>query len=164
MVSNERKKKVYWGILFYSGWKFWLAIIISLLANIFFLLYCWHCLWYFTSLTFKFRLCIILLSSAPGCCRNWVSASFWLVILCHLEHVSFFMSLIVWFFIKKKDNLQFNHTKHKLWVSPEEGWGDQHRAGAPLLHRQAERLGVVQSGEKMVLSKPYAIFQYLKGV
>lgn len=74
-----------------------------------------------------------------------------------------FVSLFVCFFIKK-DNLQASHTKYKLLVSPEKGQDDDHRAGAPLLFRQARRVRVVQSGEKKILLRHYSIFQYLKGI
>lgn len=54
-MSNSvkwRGKNVYWGVLFYSGQKIWLAIINILLTNIFSLLSCSHRLPYFASLTF----------------------------------------------------------------------------------------------------------------
>lgn len=121
-VSNEgggEGRVVYWGVLFYSGWKFWLAIINALLASIFPLLSCWYRLPYFTSLTLNLKLCTFLPCSAAsaGCCRNCVPACFWLVILCHLEHVHclFFAFLTACFFIK--NNVQVSHTKHKLMRS-----------------------------------------------
>lgn len=167
-----KKNKVYRGIIFYSGWNFWVAIIISLLANIFFLLYCWHCLPSFTSLTFNLRLC--LYSFAFFCSRLLQKFCICWFLVCNpvpseAYSIFCFMSFLVCFFKKKKktkqsNNLQVNHTKHKLWVSPEEGWDDQHRVGAPLLCRQAKRVGVVQAGEKKVLLRPYSIFQCLKGV
>ena len=68
-VSNEGEKKVYWGVLFYSGWKFWLAIINALLASIFSLLSCWHCLPCFTSLTFNLKLCLYGFALFCSCSR-----------------------------------------------------------------------------------------------
>lgn len=65
----QMKKKIYWGVLFYSGWKFWLAIINALLAGIFSLLSCWHCIPYFIPLTFNLKLCLYDFASFCSCSR-----------------------------------------------------------------------------------------------
>ena len=41
-------------------------------------------------------------------------------------------------------------------VGPEEGHKDDHRDGTPLLWGQAERVGVVQSGEEKASERPYS--------
>lgn len=41
---------------------------------------------------------------------------------------------------------------------------DEQRAGAPLLCRQVEGVGVAQSGELKALGRPYRTLQCLKGV
>ena len=53
-----------------------------------------------------------------------------------------------------------------LEANPEEGPEDDHRAGAPLLQRQAERAGVVQHGEEkghLLQGHLTVAFHYLKG-
>ena len=62
-------KKVYWGVLFYSGWKFWLARINSLLASVFSLLFCWHRLPHFTSVAFNLKLCLYGFVWSCSCSR-----------------------------------------------------------------------------------------------
>lgn len=113
------KKKGYWGILFYSGWKFWLAVIISLLANIFFPLYCWHSLPSFTSLTFNFRLC--LYSFAFFCSRLLQKLCVCLFLVSNLVpsgpcFIFCFMSLIICFFIKKTIFKLFIQNINSEWV------------------------------------------------
>ncbi|GAB0185906.1 triadin [Grus japonensis] len=53
-------------------------------------------------------------------------------------------------------------------ASPEEGHKDDQRAGAPLLRREAERVGVVQPGEEKAPGRPYSSLpvpeEYLKGI
>lgn len=48
-------------------------------------------------------------------------------------------------------------------MGPEEGQEDDQRAGAPLLWRGAETIGVVQPWEKESLGDLTMAFQYLKG-
>jgi len=48
-------------------------------------------------------------------------------------------------------------------AGPEEGHQNDPRAGAPLLHAQAERVGVVQPGEEKIPGRPYWGFSPLKG-
>lgn len=44
-----------------------------------------------------------------------------------------------------------------------EGYKDNQMTGAPLLWEQAERVGIVQPGEKKAPERPKSPFQYLKG-
>jgi len=47
-------------------------------------------------------------------------------------------------------------------AGPEEGYKNDQRTGTPLLLRKAERIGVVQLGEKKALGRPYCSLPVLK--
>ena len=56
-------------------------------------------------------------------------------------------------------------TQKRFWVfveGPEESNEDKQRAGAPLLWRQAEGIGLVQPGKEKAVGRPHLAFQYLK--
>ncbi|GAB0190290.1 hypothetical protein GRJ2_001494300 [Grus japonensis] len=55
------------------------------------------------------------------------------------------------------------HKTPAVGKSPEEGHEAAQRAGAPLLGRQAERLGVVQPGEEKAQGRPYCSLPVPKG-
>ena len=68
------------------------------------------------------------------------------------------------FWCQNQRHLSVFQSRHsEIGQSPEEGHEDDRGAGASLLRRQAEGLGVVESGEENPLGRPYSGFPIPKG-